>query len=127
MTRFRAVTAAALAAAVLGAGAAPSATPRPVVPARVQVVADEFSLRLSRRSIKAGPAVVELVNFGEDDHDLRLRRRAPHAVTLTIERVLPGHSRQLRARLAPGVFVLWCSIADHRAHGMQTTLRVMKR
>ena len=43
-------------------------------PARVQVGADEFSYSLSRLSIKAGPAIVQLVNYGEDEHDLRMRR-----------------------------------------------------
>jgi FtsP/CotA-like multicopper oxidase with cupredoxin domain len=87
-------------------------------PARVQVVAEEFRLTVSRRTLKAGPAVVELVNFGEDPHDLKLRRRAPGAPTLTIREVAPSRQAQLRARLAPGRFVLWCSIADHRQRGM---------
>ena len=43
-------------------------------PARVQVSAQEFSFTLSRASIEAGPAIVELANFGEDPHDLRMRR-----------------------------------------------------
>ena len=37
-------------------------------PARVQVGADEFRYSLSRQTIKAGPAIVQLVNYGEDEH-----------------------------------------------------------
>ena len=66
--------------------------------ARVQVVADEYTLALSRQRLRAGPALVELVNFGEDDHDLRLRRRAPAARTLRIPTVFPGERGQLRLR-----------------------------
>jgi hypothetical protein len=115
-------------AAVLAALAAtPSlGAPKPP-PARVQAVAEEFSLTLSRRTIEAGPAIVELANFGEDLHDLKLRRRAPGAPTLTIAEVGPSRQAQLRARLAAGRFVLWCSIADHRQRGMQAHLTVKRR
>jgi hypothetical protein len=37
-----------------------------VAPARVQVGADEFGYTLSRPAITAGPAIVQLANFGED-------------------------------------------------------------
>lgn len=47
-------------------------TPPP--PARVQVVAQEFSYSLSRRTVKAGKVIVELVNRGQDTHDLDLQR-----------------------------------------------------
>ena len=43
-------------------------------PARVQVVAQEFAFSLSRRTIKTGDAIVELVNQGQDAHDLRMKR-----------------------------------------------------
>ena len=46
----------------------------PPPPARVQVVAQEFRFTLSRQSIKAGWAIVELRNGGQDAHDLRMRR-----------------------------------------------------
>jgi hypothetical protein len=101
------------------------AAPKPP-PARVQIVAREFSLALSRRTIAAGPAVLELANFGEDPHDLKLRRQAAGARTLTIPEVGPARQRQLRARLAPGRFVLWCSIADHRELGMEARLTVRR-
>jgi hypothetical protein len=116
--------AAALLAALL---LAPSTGARKPAPARVQVVAEEFGLALSRRTLKPGPAIVELANFGEDPHDLKLRRQAPGAPTLTIPEVLPNRQAQLRARLAPGRFVLWCSIADHRQRGMEARLTVRSR
>src|SRR5207248_1793790 len=51
----------ALLALLAGGAAAP--------PARVQIGAAEYSFSLSRQTIRAGPAIVELVNFGEDPHD----------------------------------------------------------
>jgi hypothetical protein len=117
----------AVTAALLAALAATPSLGARKPPARVQAVAEEFSLTLSRRTIQAGPAIVELANFGEDPHDLKLRRRAPGAPTLTIAEVGPSRQAQLRARLAPGRFVLWCSIADHRQRGMQAHLTVKRR
>jgi hypothetical protein len=118
----------ALAAALLGVlgAAGTGAGARPPAPARVQVVAEEFTLTLSRRTLKTGPAIVELANFGEDPHDLKLRRQARGAPTLTIPEVGPARQAQLRARLAPGRFVLWCSIADHRQLGMEARLTVRR-
>ena len=113
---IRVVAVAALALAVPAAAKAPP-------PARVQVGAEEFALTLSRPSIKAGPAIVELVNYGEDAHDL-LFRRTGGTRTYRIAKTQPEDARTLEVKLLPGRFTLWCSIADHRARGMRATLLV---
>ena len=94
-------------------------------PARVQVAADEFGYALSRPSIKTGPAIVQLANFGEDEHDLRLQRIGGTRV-YRIATVPPGGVGELEARFLPGRFRLWCSLADHRVRGMRATLLVKK-
>ena len=94
-------------------------------PARVQVSADEFRYGLSRSTIQSGPAIVELVNYGEDEHDLRLRRIGG-ARLYRIGTVRPGAVGRLETRLAPGRFVLWCSLADHRSRGMSARLSVRR-
>ena len=94
-------------------------------PARLQVGADEFRYSLSRQSIKAGPAIVELANFGEDEHDLRLRR-VGGTRTYRIGKVRPGGLGELEARFVPGRFRLWCSLADHSRRGMRATLVVRR-
>jgi uncharacterized cupredoxin-like copper-binding protein len=96
-----------------------------LAPARLQVGADEFRYTLSRQSIKAGPAIVQLANYGEDEHDLRLRR-VGGTRTYRIGKVAPGGLGELEARFAPGRFTLWCSLADHRARGMRATLVVRR-
>lgn len=97
-----------------------------VSPARVQVGADEFGYTLSRPSIAAGPAIVQLANFGEDEHDLRLRRKGGTR-TYRIGKVRPGKVGELEARFLAGRFTLWCSLADHRRRGMSATLVVKPR
>ncbi len=100
------------------------AAPAPAA-AGVQVGADEFTYSLSRQSIKAGPAIVQLVNYGEDEHDLRLRR-AGGTRTYRIAKVRPGRLGELEARFLPGRFTLWCSVADHRKRGMVARLVVRR-
>jgi plastocyanin len=114
------IAAAALAALSLTAGAGSASTP---APARVQVSAKEFYYVLSRHSVKAGPAIVELANFGEDPHDLRIQRVGARHVGGTPE-VQPGDYYDLSVKLLPGRYRLWCSIGNHRRLGMQAVLTV---
>ena len=98
-----------------------------LAPTRVQVGADEFSFALSRASVRSGPAIVQLVNYGEDEHDLALRRAGPNTRTSRLAKVLPGRASDLELRLAPGRYTLWCTLADHRTRGMRATLVVKPR
>jgi hypothetical protein len=118
---MRLLAAAALLA--LGAMVGPVAAAPVTPPARAQVSASEFRLTLSRTAIRRGPAIIELVNYGEDDHDLALRRiRGTRTYRIGI--VHPGGTGELEAGLRPGTFVLWCTVAGHRKLGMRATLRV---
>ncbi len=92
-------------------------------PARMQVVANEFSFSLSRTRLPAGQAVIELANFGQDLHDLRLQRLGARHIAGT-QVVAPGSRAELTVKLLPGRYSLWCSIANHRARGMRATLVV---
>ena len=120
---MRPAAAAAAAVAVLLAPAASALAP---APARVQVSAKEFFFALSRHTVAAGPAVVELVNFGEDPHDLRLERLGGGRVWKT-PLVYPGAYYDLNATLVPGRYRLWCSVGNHRKLGMTAVLTVVSR
>ena len=95
-------------------------------PTRVQVVAREYSFVLSRLRVKAGPAVIELVNDGQDAHDLRLQRSGARHIA-GLGTVPAGAHADLSVRLLPGRYSLWCSLANHRALGMSATLVVTAR
>ena len=95
----------------------------PPPPARVQVVAREFTLGLSRRTVKVGPAIIELANFGEDAHDLRMQRVGGTRV-YTWPIAQSGGVEDKTVRLLRGRYRLWCSVANHRALGMAATLIV---
>jgi plastocyanin len=90
----------------------------------VQVVQKEFSLTLSRTSVRPGTVSVELVNFGMDGHDLVVLKHAPGAKPIRFTRIDPKTRVDRTLRLTTGRYALWCSIADHRARGMRATLVV---
>jgi hypothetical protein len=95
-------------------------------PARVQVVAQEFRYSLSRTKVKAGRVVVELVNRGQDTHDLDMRRVGGTHI-FRFPSVQPGQVVDRELKLVPGRYLLWCAVADHRERGMHATLRVVRR
>jgi plastocyanin len=95
-------------------------------PVRLQVAAREYSLTLSALRVKSGPAVVELVNYGQDAHDLRLQRRGARHIA-GIGTVGAGRYADVSLKLAPGRYSLWCSLGNHRALGMRATLIVTRR
>ena len=94
-------------------------------PARVQVVAQEFSYSLSRTKVRAGRVIVELVNRGQDTHDLDMRRVGGTHI-FRFPSVQPGQVVDRELKLVPGRYVLWCAIADHRERGMHAVLRVVR-
>ncbi len=94
-------------------------------PARVQVVAQEFSYSLSRQKVRAGRVIVELVNRGQDTHDLDLRRIGGTRI-VHFPSVQPGQVVDRELRLVPGRYRLWCAIADHQERGMHAILRVVR-
>lgn len=102
-----------------------SMTPSAPGPSRVQVVAREYSFSLSRLRVHSGTAVIELANFGQDIHDLRVQRiGAKHIAGLGD--VAAGGRSDLTVKLAPGRYSFWCSVANHRQLGMHTILVVTR-
>jgi plastocyanin len=91
----------------------------------VQVVAQEFSFSLSRPKVKAGRVIIELLNRGQDAHDLELKRIGGTHV-FHFPHVEPGQYVDRELRLRPGTYRLWCDIEDHRERGMHATLHVVR-
>lgn len=95
----------------------------PPPPARVQVVAQEFHYGLSRQTIRAGWAIIELRNLGEDAHDLRMRRVGGKRVYVW-PLAQSGETVDREFKLLPGTYTLSCAVADHTRLGMVASLRV---
>ena len=113
-------------ATVLGACLAVAATPATSPgPTRLQVVSSDFSFALSRLSVPPGPAIVELVNFGQDPHDLRLQRVGGGSIARMPD-VQPGAHYDLSVTLKPGRYRLWTTLGSLRVPGMGAVLVVRR-
>jgi plastocyanin len=105
-----------------GDPAAPAPGP---VAARVQVTAREWTLQLSRPSIAAGAVILQLVNRGEDPHDLHARPAGGGADLLAIGQTDGfGTVADTSGTLPAGSYTLYCSLPGHEAAGMHATLTV---
>jgi plastocyanin len=115
-----------LLAAPAGAAAQPAglAAPSRAPAVEVQVVEKEFSITLSRLHVRSGNVIVQLVNFGMDDHDLVVQGNAKGSKTYRFPVLDPGARSTKTLKLADGKYTLYCSIPGHRALGMVATLAV---
>jgi len=110
---------------VLPATPSPPAAPDPApAAARLQATTREWSITLSRPSVAAGALVLQLVNRGEDAHDLHLRPAAGGADLLAIASTEPGGVADASGTLAAGAYTLYCALPGHEAAGMKATLTV---
>ena len=93
-------------------------------PARLGVTAREWSLVLSRQTIAAGPAIVQLQNFGEDAHNLRVERVDGTGTPLSVPLAEAGEQQSAPGTLTPGTYKVYCALPGHDAMGMHATLEV---
>jgi hypothetical protein len=100
----------------------PPSPPKPL--ARIQVVAREFSLTLSRRALAAGPVGIELDNFGQDPHDLRVERADAPSTGFSFTLAKPGTVSSKKLELAAGEWKLYCTLPGHEALGMSARVTV---
>ncbi|MDQ7859440.1 MAG: plastocyanin/azurin family copper-binding protein [Armatimonadota bacterium] len=105
----------------------PSAAPAPppATPSlSLTVVAREFVYEPKDLLAKAGEVTFTVRNTGAIEHDFVVENAAKKMVAEA--RPFPaGKTVQVKARLAPGAYVVYCSIPGHREAGMQATLRVV--
>jgi plastocyanin len=93
--------------------------------AHLQVTGREFTLRLSRPAIAAGPAVIQFIDAGQDPHDLHVRPAAGGADVLAFDVVQAGSPPTDRqVTLAAGQYVLYCSLPGHEQAGMRAVVTV---
>jgi len=92
----------------------------------VQVVEKEWTLTLSRPSVRAGSVSLELVNFGMDNHDLVIKGMKAGSKPIKFKQLSPSGRTDRTLHLVPGRYALWCSVPGHKAKGMHATFVVKK-
>jgi hypothetical protein len=112
---------------------APAAPVRCAVPStRVQVTAyDQAGSRfvLSRECVSAGSVTLELLNQGEDPHNVFLRPAGGASPGFSIPASAPFELEPMGVEqgtfsLTAGDWYLWCSLLTHEAQGMNAALAV---
>lgn len=124
-TAVAAVAAGLAAVAHAPAAEAPAAAAGPKRSTAVGVGAREFRLAVYRSRVRVGEVRFNLVNYGEDAHDLVVRDRSGR-VRGRSEEVRPGRRTTLTVRLARGGYRLSCDVADHAQRGMRAALKVVR-
>lgn len=82
----------------------------------------DFAVEVDGDGFSAGRHEFTIVNEGSSTHDFVVERDGE--TVAASDAVDPGRSTTLAVDLEPGEYVLYCSIANHRAMGMETTIRV---
>jgi plastocyanin len=100
--------------------AAPSAAP--AEPQSITATEGEMYVQRSEDSLSPCSYTIQVVNEGRATHDLVVERDGQDvAATDTIP---PGGSATLTVTLEAGDYVFYCSVANHRAMGMETSVTV---
>jgi plastocyanin len=88
----------------------------------VTVTAEDFAFSVDEDGFAAGSYEITLVNGGGSTHDLVVERDGEDVAGT--DAIDPGQEATLTVDLEPGEYVFYCSIANHRAMGMEITVTV---
>jgi plastocyanin len=109
----------------------PTATPDdPASSQAVGVTLDDrgaYSARLSRASVAAGPVVLQLINQGEDDHNLRVVPTDHAGAAVDFPLTGAGQNATRTLTLSAGHYRVFCTLTtpvNHESAGMNATLTV---
>jgi plastocyanin len=105
------------------ASTGPVTEPTPA-PSRAQVTAVEYKLTLSRTQVSAGRTTIELIDGGQDEHNLHIRPAAGGPDVAAFPTIRSGQHVDERIELAPGTYTFYCSLPGHEALGMRATFTV---
>lgn len=89
----------------------------------IPLIEKEFLLQPKELTLPAGEIAFLVKNQGAIEHNLVLD--GPGGKTVArLDSIEPGQDRRFAAKLAPGVYILYCSLPGHREAGMAGTVRV---
>ncbi|RBY80588.1 hypothetical protein DQ238_08390 [Geodermatophilus sp. TF02-6] len=99
-----------------------SASPTQTEDRTVTATEGEMYVELSEDTLSPGSYTIEVVNEGNVAHDLVVEQDGEDVAGT--DRIAPGGSATLTVTLEEGEYVFYCSIGNHRAMGMETTVTV---
>jgi len=105
------------------AGGEPEPPAEPPSVPHVQVSAVEYAFTLSRTSVPAGKVVLQFVNDGQDEHNLKVEAEAG-SLAGAFEKEPSKAVTSQTLEMQPGQYTLFCSLPTHEQKGMKATLTV---
>jgi plastocyanin len=111
---------------------APTTTPEPEANA-VSVTAndhtDPYGYTPSRTTVRSGELTVQLINVGEDEHNMDIERVGPGGtpegpILKAVSAPSKGSSAPTTVNVEPGTYKMWCTLPGHAAKGMEATITV---
>lgn len=90
----------------------------------LHAVATEFAIEVAPSSAAAGEIDITLDNAGAVFHNLEVEDAAGEVMSSFLLEADPGVEAKGVVDLAPGTYVLFCSVPGHREAGMETSLIV---
>jgi plastocyanin len=110
----------------------PASAPEPEANA-VSITANDhtnpYGYTPSRKTVKAGELTVQLINKGEDEHNMDMEKVSPGGtpegpiLTMT-SAPSGGQSTPTTVDVEAGTYRMWCTLPGHAAKGMETTITV---
>lgn len=82
----------------------------------------EYKIRLPATTVERGRYTFDLENDGTIAHDLTIK--GPGISKKGTPKIQPGQKAKLEVDLQPGTYDLYCSVAGHKALGMDVKLTV---
>ncbi len=89
----------------------------------VSFTESEFQIEPATLALKPGTYVFNIRNTGQLPHDLRVTTSDGSEVARS-QAVTAGTSTTVEVKLQQGTYTVWCSVGDHRARGMESTITV---
>ena len=112
--------------------APPASTPEPEANA-VSITANDhtapYGYAPSRKTVKSGELTVQLINMGEDEHNMDMEKVGPGnapegPIVVAVSAASKGASTPTTVDVEPGTYRMWCTLPGHAAKGMETTITV---
>ena len=110
----------------------PASTPEPEANA-VSITANDhtnpYGYAPSRKTVKSGELTVQLINVGEDEHNMDMQKVGPgnspeSPIIVAVSAASKGASTPTTVDVEPGTYRMWCTLQGHAAKGMETTITV---
>ena len=110
----------------------PASTPEPEANA-VSITANDhtnpYGYAPSRKTVKSGELTVQLINMGEDEHNMDMEKVGPGnapegPIVVAVSAASNGNSKPTTVDVEPGTYRMWCTLPGHAEKGMETTITV---